>query len=145
MRSPLNGDETDRARGGRVVRPEVWRPPDRHILIGVSHASDDPALHRVFEVRAAFDVASGGWLARVGEQNLNEQREDWGPNLTNEGVLPTFPTAAACLGDAVATIVAMADRDALGALQPVSPQEPTILPHVSDALAVPPPMSRIRD
>lgn len=113
MRSRLDDDAAGRAGGGHIVRPTVWPSPDRHILLGVSHASDDPALHRVFEVRASFDVATGGWQARVGEQNLNEQREDWGPHLTNEGVQPVFPTAAACLGDAVATIVAMVDRDAL--------------------------------
>ena len=99
--------------GGNIVRPSVWRPPDRHILLGVSQPSGDPAQHRVFEVRASFDAASGGWLARVGEQNLNEQREDWGPHLTNEGTLSPFPTAAACLGNAVAAIVAMVDREAL--------------------------------
>ncbi len=124
MKSALDADQPDRAPGSRVVRPEVWRAPDRHVLLGVSHASDDPALHRVFEVRASFDVAAGGWLARVGEQNLNDQREDWGPNLASEGALPAFPTAAACLGDAVATIVAMVDRDALDADQPVPPWEP---------------------
>ncbi|MGH2614763.1 MAG: hypothetical protein ACRDJC_05960, partial [Thermomicrobiales bacterium] len=86
--------------------------PDRHILLGVSHPSDDPALHRVFEVRASFDTETRGWFARVGEQNLNEQREAWGPHLTDEGAPASFPTAAACLGDAVATIVAMVDREA---------------------------------
>jgi hypothetical protein len=113
MSSRLDGGETDRIGGGRVVRPRVWRLPDRHILLGVSHASDDPALHRVFEVRASFDAEAGGWFARVGEQNLNEQREAWGPQLTNESAPLPFPTVAACLGNAVSSIIAMVDREAL--------------------------------
>jgi hypothetical protein len=97
------------------VRPHVWHPQDRHILLGVSHVSDDPALHRVFEVRASCNAASGGWVARVGEQNLNEQRGDWGPVLTTAGEPRVFPTVAACLGDAAATIIAAVDREAKGA------------------------------
>ena len=108
-----DGGPTPRPPDGRMVRPEIWRPPDRHILLGVSHPSDDPALHRVFEVRAAFDAVAGGWLARVAEQNQNEQREPWGPHLRSEGAPPVFATAAACLGDAVASVVAMADREAV--------------------------------
>jgi hypothetical protein len=93
-----------------VLRPEAWRHPERHIVLGVSHASGDPALHRIFEVRATF--TSGGWIARVAEQNLNEQRGDWQLNLTAGDETAVFPTAAACLGDAVATIVAMVDEKA---------------------------------
>ena len=96
----------------RVLRPDVWRSPDRHILLGVSHASGDPARHRNFEVRAAYDVASGGWKARVSEQNLNEQGGDWERQLTDEGLMPEFPTAAACLGDAVSRLIATVDREA---------------------------------
>ena len=99
-------------RKGRIVRPEPWRPPDRHILLGVSHASGDPARHRNFEVRAFYDEESGGWKARVSEQNLNEQRGDWGRQLANEGLASHFPTAASCLGDAVTRLIAMVDRDA---------------------------------
>jgi hypothetical protein len=95
-----------------VVRPDVWHRPERHILLGVSHPSDDPSLHRVFEIRASFKAAAGGWVARVSEQNLNEQRGDWGPALTTGGETRTFPTAAVCLGDAVATIVATVDQEA---------------------------------
>lgn len=98
--------------GGRMVRPPVWRPPDRHILLGVSHPTDDPALHRVFEVRASFHEETGGWRARFAEQNLNEQREEWGPKLAADRTRPHFSTAAACLGDAVATLVAMVDEEA---------------------------------
>ena len=87
-------------------------PPERHILLGVSHPSDDPALHRVFQVRASFIRAVGAWVARVAEQNLNEQRGDWGPGLAGTEREATFPTAALCLGDAVARIIAAVDREA---------------------------------
>ena len=120
MSPPRDGGPTPRAPDGRMVRPEIWRPPDRHILLGVSHPSDDPALHRVFEVRAAFDVVANGWLARVAEQNQNEQSEAWGPHLRGEGAPPVFATAAACLGDAVTSVVAMVDQDAYDASHPVS-------------------------
>ncbi len=100
---------------GRIVRPPVWRTPDRHILLGVSHPTDDPALHRIFEVRASFDEQTGGWRARFAQQNLNEQREDWGPKLAAHGARPHFSTAASCLGDAVATLVAIVDEEARSA------------------------------
>ncbi|MBA2597118.1 MAG: hypothetical protein H0V00_10895 [Chloroflexia bacterium] len=124
MSPPREGTPPERARAGRVVRPDVWRTPDRHILLGVSHVSDDPALHRVFEVRASYDATTGGWLASVAEQNQNEQREDWGPRLSGDSAPSAFPTAAACLGDTVSAIVAMVDRDALGAAHPLSSPEP---------------------
>lgn len=101
--------------GGRIVRPPVWRTPDRHILLGISHPTDDPALHRVFEVRASYDEESGGWRARFAEQNLNEQRDDWGPKLAAHGARPHFSTAASCLGEAVATLVAIVDEEARSA------------------------------
>jgi hypothetical protein len=107
--------DDDRARrtgGGRVLRPDVWRPPDRHILLGVSHGSGDPARHRNFEIRASYDAESGGWTARVSEQNLNEQRGDWEQRLTGEGPVPVVPTAAACLGEAVGRLIAIVDREA---------------------------------
>lgn len=96
--------------GGTLLRPEIWRPADRHLLLGVSHPSNDPAQHRTFELRAHYDAARKGWVAYVGEQNLNEQRGDWAA-LGNAQCAP-FPTAAACLGNAVETIVAAFDRDA---------------------------------
>src|SRR3954463_10652043 len=52
------------------LRPQVLRPADRHVLLGVSHASNDPALHRSFEIRAAYDPNTPGWVAYYGEQNL---------------------------------------------------------------------------
>ncbi len=124
MSRARDGDEPGRGRGGRMVRPDVWRTPDRHILLGVSHVSDDPALHRIFEVRASYEVTAGGWLASVAEQNQNEQREDWESKLSGNTAPSVFPTAAACLGDAVTAIVAMVDRDALVASRPLSSPEP---------------------
>jgi hypothetical protein len=95
-----------------MLRPEVWRPPDRHILVGISHPSDDPARHRIFEIRATYDAETGAWSARVGEQNLNEQRGDWEPELVDADGAPRFPTAAACLGDAVTRLMTIVDQDA---------------------------------
>jgi hypothetical protein len=110
-----HASESDRAQRtgrGRVVRPDVWRLPDRHILLGVSHASGDPARHRNFEVRASYDVESGGWTARVSEQNLNEQRGDWEGQLTGGGPAQLFPTPAACLGETVGRLIAIVDQQA---------------------------------
>ncbi len=99
----------------RQVRGAADPPPrDRHLLVGVSHPSDDPARHRVFEVRATHDEAEGGWVASFGEQNRNEQVQGWGANLGDGGRDRAFPTPAACLGDAVATLVAGVDREAAG-------------------------------
>jgi hypothetical protein len=50
-----------------------------------------------------------------GEQDLNEQRGDWSQHLTDQGQVQVFPTAAACLGHATATIIAAVDRDAQAA------------------------------
>lgn len=96
----------------RVLRPDVWHPPDRHILVGISHPSNDPVRHRTFEVRAAYDVETGAWSARVGEQNLNEQRGPWGPDSADANAAQRFSTAAACLGDAVTRLVTMVDQEA---------------------------------
>jgi hypothetical protein len=108
---PRRDDEDDN-RHGTVVRPDVWRPRDRHVLLGVSHPSDDPARHRTFEVRATYDAAARGWVAKVGEQNLNEQRGDWAPVEPADAGSRVFPSAAACLGHAVTMIVAEVDQDA---------------------------------
>lgn len=97
---------------GQISRPAIWPCEDRHILVGVSHASDNPARHRVFEIRAVYDAASGGWVARVGEQNFNEQRGAWGPNVRGEDVARVFATPSSCFGNAVAAIVAAFDVDA---------------------------------
>jgi hypothetical protein len=97
---------------GRMLRPEIWQSPDRHILLGISHPSDDPARHRTFEVRATYDAEIGAWSARVGEQNLNEQRGEWEAHWVDDNDAPRFSTAAACLGDAVARLITMVDQDA---------------------------------
>jgi hypothetical protein len=85
---------------------------DRHVLLGVSHPTGDPARHRVFEIRAVRHADTGRWTARVGEQDRNEQLGQWeaGP----EGRLDekSFATPAECIGHAVATVVAAVDRDA---------------------------------
>lgn len=96
----------------RLLRPEGARPPDRHVLLGVSHPNDDPARHRAFEVRAAYDEMKGGWVARVGEQNLNEQRGEWQQETEAECRRPGFLTAAECLGSAVAQLIARVDQEA---------------------------------
>jgi hypothetical protein len=54
-------------------------------------------------------------VARAGEQNLNEQRGDWEPELIGETFDQAYPTAAACLGDAVARLIARVDEDHPGA------------------------------
>ncbi len=95
-----------------MLRPEVWQPPNRHILLGISHPSDDPARHRTFEVRATYDAQTGEWSARVGEQNLNEQTGAWEAHRADDNDAPRFPTAAACLGDAVARLITMVDQEA---------------------------------
>jgi hypothetical protein len=95
-----------------MLRPEGWQSPDRHILLGISHPSDDPARHRTFEVRATYDAQTGVWSARVGEQNLNEQRGDWDAHRADNYDAPRFPTAAASLGDAVARLITKVDQDA---------------------------------
>ena len=61
---------------------------------------------------ATYDAETGAWSARVGEQNLNEQRGDWEPELVDADGAPRFPTAAACLGDAVARLMTVVDQDA---------------------------------
>jgi hypothetical protein len=109
-RSPLQRGEHRRGDGDREQRDEQRRE-DRHILVGVSHPSDDPSRHRVFEVRASYNEAAGGWVAQVGEQNANEQLQGWRAR-SEGGREAAFPTPAACLGDAVAFLVAMVDREA---------------------------------
>ncbi|HEX2280992.1 MAG TPA: hypothetical protein VHG52_04425 [Thermomicrobiales bacterium] len=69
MPSEQNIERVHRAGNGKVLRPAVWQRQGRRILLGVSHASGDPSRHRDFAVRATFDLALGGWVARVAEQN----------------------------------------------------------------------------
>lgn len=121
----MNRSVPSTAAGNLVSSPGAWMPggsqiPDRHIVLGVSHPSDDPSRHRVYEVRAGFDPARRGWVARVGEQNRNEQRGDWRPTPTPSGEVRAFSTAAACLGDAVSAIIAAFDADMDGHSEPSS-------------------------
>ncbi len=51
-------------------------------------------------------------MAQVGEQNPNEQLSSWGATPDDDARPAAFPTAAACLGDAVAMLVRMVDGDA---------------------------------
>lgn len=95
-----------------MTAPAGRRPPDRHVVVGVSHASDDPTRHRVFEIRASFRERDGGWVARIGEQNANEQIQSWDTAAPGSSPGGAFPTAAACLGAAVAHLVAAVDREA---------------------------------
>jgi hypothetical protein len=111
MPSEEDNERVHRAGNGKVLRPAVWQRQDRHILVGVSHASDDPSRHRNFVVLATFDMVLGGWVARVAEQNTNDQRDAWGPHPIAPGEGRAFPSAATCLGDAVAAIIATADQD----------------------------------
>lgn len=84
--------------------------PDRHIVVGVSHPSGDPARHRVFEVRARYVAEAAGWIAETAEQNANEQ-----PGLATAAAngAPVFADPATCLGAAVAAVVARVERDDL--------------------------------
>ena len=113
-----NRDESNRSplqRGAqREDEGERGSRQDRYIRLGVSHPSGDPTRHRVFEVRATYSEAAGGWVAQAGELNLNDQLRGWGPEATDGNQPRGFPTAAVCLGDAVAGLVALVDREAPG-------------------------------
>src|SRR5829696_9223557 len=92
-RTPLHGGEHA---GHTNDRGERW---PRHILLGVSHASDDPARHRHFEIRATFDQAANGWVAQVAEQNRNEQPGAWAAEVLMDGIRsPSSPRRRAVLG-----------------------------------------------
>jgi hypothetical protein len=83
---------------------------DRHILIGISQPTNDPAQHRAFALRARHDAVAGGWVAEFGEQNRNDQIERWEPAAASL----VFPTAAACLGAAVTRLIEAVDWAAAG-------------------------------
>jgi len=52
-------------------------------------------------------------VAQVAEQNRNEQPGEGTPELlTDEIQSHVFPTAAACLGDAVTILITLVDREA---------------------------------
>lgn len=96
---------------GKVLRPRVWRHPDRHVSVAISHASNDPGRHRTFKIRASFDLERNGWLAFVSPHHHNEQYGEWTPLLGENG--PLFATAAACLGYAASVLIATFDGEAL--------------------------------
>ena len=92
-RTPLHGGEHAGHSNDRGARQT------RHILLGVSHASDDPARHRLFEIRATYDQAANGWVAQVAEQNRNEQPGAWAAEVLMDGIRsPSSPRRRAVLG-----------------------------------------------
>ncbi|MCC7023899.1 MAG: hypothetical protein IT338_13840 [Thermomicrobiales bacterium] len=107
-----SGGAPPAGQSGNVVRPEIWRPADRHMLLGVSHDSDDPTRHRTFEIRASYDASRDGWVAWTREQNLNEQAGVWSRGVMGEDVFARFSSAAECLGRAVTALVVAVDHEA---------------------------------
>ena len=107
-RSPLQGGEYPKPDADAGDRR------DRQLRIGVGHPSGDPGRHRTFEVRAAYSEAAGGWVARVREENPNEQLEGREADPHRGDRARAFPTTASCLGDAVRAIVEAVDREAVG-------------------------------
>jgi hypothetical protein len=106
-RTPLHGGEHAGPASNRAEQQT------RHILLGVGHASDDPARHHHFEIRAPYDQATNGWVAQVAEQNRNEQPGAWAAEGLMDGIRSlVFPAAAACLGDAVTNTVTLVDQEA---------------------------------
>lgn len=107
----LSGQEAADARDrGKMLRPRIWSQPDRHVSIAISHASNDPGLHRAFKIRASFDTERDGWQAHVSPHHHNEQYGEWSLLLGVNGRL--FPTAAACLGHAATVLIAAFDGEA---------------------------------
>src|SRR5204862_6291403 len=88
-RTPMHG-------GGRQgVGDDRGPRAERYLLAGVSHPSGDPMQHRIFQIRASFDAAAGGWVAQAAEQDPNEQRGAWGPIPGGGGGPVAFLSAAA--------------------------------------------------
>lgn len=111
--SPVGGSRRARDASDQSTRLSGEREErrDRHLRVGVSHPSNDPARHRVFAVRASYDVAAAGWVAWVGEENANEQLAGRAPRQRDEDKPRVFPTPVACLGDAVAALLTRLDRE----------------------------------
>jgi hypothetical protein len=99
----------DQANSTEQRAEDQRRSRERYIRFGVGQPSGDPAQHRVFDVRATYSAAAGGWVARLGELSVNDQFQGFGARLTDGHPGRPFDTAAACLGDAVTTILAMVD------------------------------------
>lgn len=94
---------------GKLLRPQIWRHPDRHVTVAISHASNDPGRHRAFQIRASFDAEREGWQAFVSSRNNNEQYGEWSrlPGVNGE----VFPTPAACIGHAATVLIAAFDNE----------------------------------
>ena len=107
----------DRRDSGDAPAPPAWSAPsargERHLRVGVSHPSGDPARHRAFDVRASYREGVG-WVADLAEENLNDQPLAGAVALRGADRAQGFPTAAACLGDAVAVLVRMVDAAEAG-------------------------------
>jgi hypothetical protein len=85
---------------------------DRHSQGGISRPTDDPAQHHAYTVRARYDPAAGGWVARIGEKTHNDEFAGWDPETDAERVRAVFPSAAACLRAAVVRLIDLVDRAA---------------------------------
>jgi hypothetical protein len=96
---------------GRLLRPHIWRYPDRHVSVAISHESNDPGRHRAFKIRASFDVEGEGWRAYVSPHHHNEQYGEWSLLLGANGRL--FATPSACLGHAASVLIAAFDGEVL--------------------------------
>jgi hypothetical protein len=101
-------DASDR---GKLLRPQAWRRPDRHVSVAISHVSNDPSRHRTFKIRASFDAKRNGWQAFVSPHHHNEQYGEWSLLLGLNGQL--FATPAACLGHAASVLIAAFDGEPL--------------------------------
>ena len=95
---------------GKMLRPRVWRHPDRHVSVAISHASNDPSRHRAFKIRASYVAEGDGWHAFVSPHHHNEQYGEWTLLEENDRL---FHTAAACLGHAASVLIAAFDGDVI--------------------------------
>lgn len=109
----FGNDDATAASGdrGKMLRPQVWGRPDRHIMVAISHASNDPARHRTIQIRASFDAERNGWRAYVSPQDLNDQYGEWSwlPGTLDQ----SYATVAECLGQAVTELISAFDAGTL--------------------------------
>jgi hypothetical protein len=94
---------------GKLLRPQVWQGPDRHVTVAISHASNDPGRHRAFQIRASFDAEREGWQAYISSQNNNDQYGEWSSLLGVHDQV--FPTPADCLGHATTVLITAFDNE----------------------------------
>jgi|SRR5689334_617730 len=83
---------------------------DRHLQVGISQPTDDPTKHHTYTVRARYDPAAGGWVARAGAQTHNDQFAGWDLESEADRARAVFPSAAACLGATVTRLIEEVDR-----------------------------------